>query len=149
MNALSLRFTYNPETGIFYRGTKQAGYVDKKTGYTKIMFQNKNYFAHRLAFLYMTGNFPEGHVDHINHNRSDNAWSNLRDVPQEVNNQNTAKAKVSNKLQVLGVRQRGNSYTASLGIDKKHIHLGTFSSSEEAHEAYIKAKRDLHVGCTL
>ena len=142
-------FIYDPVSGVFIRNGKVAGYQDKASGYIKIMYQRKNYFAHRLAFLYMTGEWPSNHVDHIDLNKSNNSWNNLRDIPQKINNQNVLFPKKKNKLQVLGVRQRGSSFTASLSLNKKQIHLGTFKTVAEAHAAYVSAKQNYHIGSTL
>ncbi len=141
--------TYNPATGIFLRKEKVAGYIDQATSYVKIMLLGKNYYAHRLAFLYMTGKFPSKHVDHVNKNKSDNTWNNLRDVPQAINNQNFIKATSRNNLGVLGVRQRGNSFSAAVSYNKIQVHAGSFATAEEAHQAYINLKRQLHVGNML
>ena len=79
---------YNPETGKFrWRVTKpgsaakgsEAGYVnDGYGGYRKIKINDQSYGAHQLAWLYMTGTFPEKLVDHKNGTRDDNRWENLR-----------------------------------------------------------------------
>lgn len=140
---------YNPDTGEFTKNKKIAGYIDKQSGYVKVMIKQKNYFAHRLAFLYMTGSFPTKHVDHINKDKSNNSWKNLREVSQEVNNQHYIEPTKRNKLKVLGVRQRGNSYTSSVSFNKKQYHAGTYSTPEQAHEAYVNLKRQLHIGNML
>ena len=94
---------YDPETGDFSRirvighrfkvGDK-AGTVNKQ-GYVRIMMFGMGFQAHRLAFYFMTGELPPSdlEVDHINGNRSDNKWSNLRLVTHAVNMQNSRKPK--------------------------------------------------------
>ena len=77
-------FEYNPITGLFVRKTSKgkwksgeiAGGIDVH-GYVKIRVKNLKYAAHRLAFLYMTGEIPNM-IDHINRIKSDNRWENLR-----------------------------------------------------------------------
>ena len=77
-------FEYNPITGLFVRKTSKgkwksgeiAGGIDVH-GYVKIRVKNSKYAAHRLAFLYMTGEVPNM-IDHINRIKSDNRWENLR-----------------------------------------------------------------------
>lgn len=86
---------YNPETGVFTwkprpkskRSTPVAG-GETTNGYITIGFKYKHYLAHRLAFYFMTGAFPSGMVDHINRDRTDNRWCNLRVVDASGNNQN-------------------------------------------------------------
>ena len=102
---------YDPITGIFTRKKCTAarqkigevvGVLTKKGKYLKCGIQNKEYLLHRLVFLYMTGSFPKGEVDHIDHNSLNNSWSNLRDIPKELNQQNMSKSK-RNTSGVVGV----------------------------------------------
>lgn len=81
--------TYNPETGVFLWNTskKKAG-SENHRGYIQIGIDGKLYYAHRLAFLYMTGAMPFGIVDHRNRKKADNHWANLRDTTQAENNAN-------------------------------------------------------------
>lgn len=137
---------YSPETGIFIWIKKsgnntvlygQAGSMDAK-GYLKIMLLGSRYSCHRLAFLYMTGNFPESYIDHINHDRSDNRWENLRQVSNGENSKNQSLYK-NNKSGIAGVRQAGSVWTSKIG----NMHLGTFDSLEAAIAAREKAEREL------
>jgi hypothetical protein len=144
------KLNYSLETGAFTWKTtgKEAGSISNN-GYRKIQLGGKNYYAHRLAFLAVTGQLPTAFVDHIDGNRDNNSFENLRLVNRKTNNQNIRQAKQNNKLDVLGVRKRGNSYTAQICVDGKSQHLGTYGSFDLASNAYLKAKRDLHVGCTI
>jgi len=94
----------------------------------------------------MTGEWPKYQVDHINREQSDNRWSNLRDVPQIVNLQNKSRARSDSTLGIIGVRKNGSGFMASLGHNKKVIYLGTFRTTDEATEAYLKAKTKIHEG---
>lgn len=87
---------YEPSTGGFTwkintkggaRIGKKAGGI-KNDGYWHIKIRQKVYGAHRLTWLYMTGKWPEDQMDHINHNRSDNRWVNLRSVTRSENCRN-------------------------------------------------------------
>ena len=98
---------YDPVTGIFTwrknhssmaRAGNIAGYVAKKehTKYIYIRVDNKLYLAHRLAFLYQTGKFPAKQVDHIDQNRTNNSWNNLRPASHTDNQRNRSKNKNNN-----------------------------------------------------
>lgn len=94
---------YDPDTGIFTwrirpnpRGGIQPGDVLKSShgeGYKRVSIRNRLYYAHRVAFLYMTGRWPVALIDHINGNRSDNRWANLREAEAYQNSQNLTKIK--------------------------------------------------------
>ncbi|SRR5229473_5448021 len=147
---------YNPETGIFIwlvriayriRIGDIAGYNSE--GCIKIMINGDNYYAHRLAWRYMTGEWPSALIDHCNTIRNDNRWKNLREATYAINNQNQRKAHKNNNTGLLGVRRSGKFFQAEIKLHKKSHYLGTFTTPELAYEAYLKAKRDLHPGCTL
>lgn len=125
-----------------------AGYEDRH-GHLRVRFNGKEYAVHRLVWLYVTGNFPEGEIDHINGIRSDNRFSNLRDVPHRTNMENRKKAAAHNISGVLGVTKRGDSYMARIKINGKQVILGSFASASDAHVNYLIAKRQSHDGCTL
>jgi len=150
---------YDPDTGAFIRLSarasshigKQAGCVNKTLGYVIISVEGVTYYGHRLAFLWMTGEWPQGQADHINGDRADNRWSNLRDVPKTVNVQNVHQARRHNASGLLGVRKSrgGGRWDGMITVDKRQKYLGSFATPEEAHAAYVEAKRRLHPGCTL
>lgn len=134
--------SYDPETGIFIRkrikGTKEylvgepAGRLHKVRGYREIHICGKLYYAHRLAWLYMTGEWPSGVIDHINHDKGDNRWSNLRDVDLVINGQNRKGPDSDNTLGALGVSHNGSGFRARIFECGKEIHLGTFKTIDEA-----------------
>ena len=85
---------YNPVTGNFRwkKNNKIAGWVDHTlhTDYIRINIGKKKYRVHRLAFLYMTGEFPIGDIDHIDADGLNNKWYNLRSVSRSTNRRNSA-----------------------------------------------------------
>ena len=137
---LMCSYHYDPLTGIFTRLTSNnqhrwgypAGYNHGR-GYIKIEINSKAYFAHRLAFLYVTGNFPEGQVDHINQVRDDNRWCNLRDVDRVKNATNLPKYS-TNTSGVTGVywNKNCNKWDAKICINGKLKNLGLFVDKDEA-----------------
>lgn len=155
---------YAPDTGVFtWKVTKGsraiagtvAGTVTRNVQKTiprrRIYVDGRFYWAHRLAFLYMTGSWPEYDVDHINGNPLDNRWSNLRDVPRQINCQNLRRARADSKSGLLGVSwdSSRSRWFACIRHNGKTIGLGRFEDMHEAHEAYLAAKRELHKGCTV
>ncbi len=157
-------FFYNCETGVFTRKAYKlyaatghrlgmpVGFVDVN-GYVKIKVSGDVYLAHRLAWLYVYGEWPKQHIDHIDGNRSYNAISNLRDVSYSENGQNQRKATARNRFSnLLGVSPSSrvkNPWVAQICIDGKSKHLGTFKTADLAHQAYLEAKRELHVACEI
>lgn len=148
--------SYDPETGYFTnlinRGCAKAGArteLNTPDGYLIASVDGKTYRCHRLAWLYMTGEWPRGEIDHIDGRRWNNSFSNLRDVSKSGNMQNLKKAKKHNKLGILGVSIKKGRYIAQIQVNKKGIHLGSFDTAEQASAAYIKAKRELHIEHTI
>ncbi len=148
-------FNYFPDTGLFIRRIRRSHEAAGKIaggfdhGYIKIAVDGAPYFAHRMAWLYMTGSWPIKHIDHIDGNRSNNRWNNLRDVSQSENLENRKGPTIQNKVGLLGVTRRGNRYVATLRIDGVQTYLGTYPTPETAHVAYLTAKREHHKGNTL
>lgn len=148
--------SYDPDTGIFVwrksRGPVAAGDSANSInalGYVQIQIDGYNYSGHRLAWLYVHGEWPNHTVDHMNGKRSDNRIANLRDVEHQVNLQNQRRASSSNKHGVLGVSPSGNRWRAYLVVGQKQKHLGCFSTKEEAYEAHLAGRREYMVGSLL
>ena len=90
-------------------------------------------------------------IDHINGNRTDNRIANLRAVTRGGNMQNQRRAHASNTSGLLGVyyKPKNKKWAAQIQANKKRMNLGLFKTAEEAHTAYLKAKRELHDTCTI
>jgi hypothetical protein len=148
---------YDPENGVFTwkvgRGNMKPGSlagVLSSHGYRVISIENKPQYAHRIAWLYMNGEWPTHQIDHIDGNRSNNAFANLRDVPRAVNLQNMRRAMPFGSTGLLGAHKaRNGRFTSCISADGTTKNLGAFKTPEEAHAAYLSAKRELHVGCTI
>lgn len=151
--------TYDPAIGVFRRNKTvrrfKAGEVMVGTtshGYVRIWIDGKQHAAHRLAWLWMTGHWPAADVDHIDGNRANNAWVNLRQVDRSTNLENIHGAKSHNRSTGLLGAYRSSSpgrFVSRIQVRGKDKHLGSFGSALEAHAAYMTAKRELHSGNTL
>lgn len=150
---LSELLWYDQNTGIFIRrigfGNVRSGSAagsKSNDGYMMTMIDGRRYANHRLAFLYVTGMFPDGQVDHINGNRSDNRFSNLRVVSNAENAQNVGGPQRNNKSGFFGVswHKLANKWQAQIAVSGCSRHLGLFHSPEDAYRAYLSAKIDVH-----
>jgi hypothetical protein len=150
---------YDPDTGKFtwlkppvgahrVSASSIAGCI-RRDGYRVIGLHGRDYKAHRLAFLLVTGAWPVGQVDHINGDKADNRWSNLRDVRPSVNRQNLRRATAGSKTGLLGATPDCGRYRAQIELNGRAQYLGLFDTAEAAHAAYLKAKRQHHQGNTL
>lgn len=140
--------TYNPDTGVFVRHGNCVGALNKALGYIVISLNGVNYLAHRLAWLYVHGEWPEI-TDHVNGDRTDNRLANLRSAGSNVNNQNRRAASKRSKSGVLGVCWDRGRWVAHIMADRKRKNLGRYKTIDEAQSAYLVAKRRLHAGCTI
>jgi len=128
-----------------------AGHI-RKDGYLHIKIDGKSYLAHRLAWLYVHGVWPTEDIDHRFHNTLDNRIGELRDVSNHENMQNRIKANNNNiSTGLLGAtfHKATGKYSAEITFDGKRKYLGLFASAEEAHAAYLSAKRIHHSTCTI
>lgn len=141
---------YDPETGLFtwaiarpcgVKPGDRAGHL-LKDGYVKIIALKKNYLAHRLAWLLSHGEWPDGQIDHIDGNKSNNRLSNLRVATPSQNTFARIKRKPS-KSGIRGVALVGNRWKAKIGKDGDLIHLGYFDTPEHARRAYVQAAEKL------
>lgn len=113
-----------------------------QNGYVQIGINGKYFLAHRLAYLYMTGDFPEKLVDHINGNTQDNSWQNLRLASASENSRN-AKRSSRNTSGFTGVAWNNvaKKWVASIRLAGKSTHLGCFDTAQAAAEARKAAEK--------
>ncbi len=131
---------YNPDTGIFtwLNGRGNGTLKEDKAGsicnnYIEIGVNKISYYAHRLAWLYMEGYFPENEIDHINRIKDDNRWCNLRHVSSTCNKRNRDKQS-NNTSGVSGVtfHKHNNLWQAQIKVNNKNIYIGAFKDFIEA-----------------
>lgn len=145
---------YNPETGHFYWkistgprvrvGDRAAVY--KGQGYARVQIDGVRYNAHRLAWLYVYGIYPEILVDHINLDKSDNRIVNLR-IATETENRRNTKTLENSKTGVKGVTYSTScpgKYEARIGDKGKNYYLGVFETIEAAKEVLDKKRQEIH-----
>lgn len=145
---------YNLETGIFtwtkptcprIKPGQVAGckYIDSEgQSRVRIMIKGRSYLAHRLAFLYVLGGFPNSEVDHISGLGSDNRWVNLRCVTSGENAKNR-KLISTNKSKCCGVHwsKRAKKWCANIRVSGKGINLGYFEDIRNAIAARKQAEK--------
>ena len=136
--------SYNEDTGEFIWKIKQ-GYMLPGTpaggihpsGYIFIGIDRKRYAAHRLAWLWVYGEFPKLGIDHINGVKTDNRIANLRAVSCRENQNNQYKHRGG---RLVGARFRGKSWESYITIERKYTYIGSFPTQEEAHAAYTQER---------
>lgn len=140
---------YDPETGAFaWRGGRGRAYRKIGTrhplGYLRICVDGRDYLAHRLAWLYVHGEWPADQIDHRNGRRQDNRIANLRLASNPENHQNR-KLQRNNRSGHPGVREVApGRWIAAIKTRGARRHLGTFGTFEEARDARIAAKTQDH-----
>ena len=142
---------YNPKTGKFYnriaRGRVppgiEVGTVDP-AGYLKINVDCKRYWAHRLAWFYTHGYFPENDIDHINRDPGDNRIANLREISHMCNSRNCGN-RVNNSSGVKGTHwiKTYGKWEAYITVDSRKYNLGYYDDFDEAVCARLAAEQCL------
>jgi hypothetical protein len=155
IKAILALFDYDPQSGVISSSTRRLDWQDTD-GYRRVWLnidgRRRAFMAHRLAWIYAYGNWPDGDIDHINGSRDDNRLSNLRCVDRRTNSQNQRKATKQNKTSgMLGVCFDADRkcWSAWIKYGGKNHRIGRFQTVESASAAYLEAKRRLHAGCTI
>ena len=141
---------YKPNTGEFLwkiarRGKAKKGSIagaNKTGGYRQIMIDGTMYQAHRLAWMYVYGKFPDDMIDHVNRQPGDNSIANLREATRKQNRENLG-VPANNTSGFVGVYWVPSirKWHAKIGHNKKRIHLGSFSAKDDAIHAVMCAKK--------
>lgn len=137
-------FGYDPETGIFIyriaRSNRHAGSqagARRRDGYTTLSIDGTRYYAHRIAWLYVTGHWPKNDIDHADGDRTNNRWSNLRDATRSQNIANTSR-RSTNRSGIKGVflNAQTRRWYSQITVNGLVHHLGHFDTREQAANAY-------------
>lgn len=140
---------YDPVTGgftwkVMLSSRREAGAVAgglKPSGYILIGVDGHRYRAHRLAWLYVTGEWPPDQIDHWDNVRSHNWWSNLRAADNQLNQANARRSK-NNTSGFKGVYRHRDKWRAKINVGRRHIHLGTFADPATGGLAYERAAKE-------
>lgn len=145
--------TYVPETGLFIRNTTQGRYkrgdvhgnIGATLGYWEIMVDGDRFYGHRLAWFYMTGEWPPVTVDHENTIRSDNRWENLRLATKGQQMMNRGKTK-NNKSGAKGISwdDKNQKWCAEVRFEYRRYWLGRFDELDQAVGAADAKRAELH-----
>ena len=151
---LDCLFDYDSDTGTVYWKLSRSNRIKignpvgykNPYGYLQVRLEGKLWMLHRLIWLKQTEKFPNGEIDHKDGNRSNNSWSNLRDVSKYTNMQNRKKADKDSLTGVLGAcyDKQSGKFREQLIMDKKKILNKLFYTAEEAGNAYKQAKENYY-----
>lgn len=139
---------YSPVVGVFewrkpgrrIRVGGLAGAVVKGSGYVRIVLAGKPYPAHRLAWLYMTGAWPAEDIDHIDGDRSNNAWNNLRQATKSTNGWNKCVMR-TNRSGIKGLSQHNETGRWQARFEANGEIWSAMFATKEAAESAIREKR--------
>lgn len=143
---------YDPDTGLFIwlaRCSNRAlpGSIaggGQSQGYLAIGVDRRRYLAHRLAWLYMTGAWPAAQVDHIDRDRKNNRWSNLREATAKQNAENAAAHRDSaSGVKGIGWVASRQKWVARICSNGERKQIGSFCTLEEAMAARQAAEAEL------
>lgn len=146
-------FVYDPKTGHFYNRVYRSSNAKpgqiagtlKEGRYIQINCDGILCYAHRLAYLYMTGELPDLLIDHRNGNGTDNRWKNIRLATDAENSQNRKGPDSDNQSGYLGVYpNRDGTFTAQLVLGRRKVFVKKCRTALGAYRAYLKAKREHH-----
>jgi len=143
--------SYDPVTGLFTWRVNRRGHVvagqragcdNGPNGYRVLKVAGRVYLEHRLAWFYVTGEWPERDVDHVNGNRKENSFLNLRPATRKQNLENQ-KLRIDNTSGHRGVTldKRTGRFVARIFHNRRGYHIGVFDTAEQAAVA-AKSKRD-------
>ena len=146
---------YDSLTGVFkwkrdnkyfssIKAGDEVGKGARKSGYSCANINHKQYYQHRLVWLYVYGEWPSKSIDHINGIRDDNRIENLRLASLSENQQNRGRTRKKQGLMGAYKDRSSKNWYSTIMTNKVRTHLGSFDTEEKAANAYIAAKAKLH-----
>jgi hypothetical protein len=147
---------YDPETGILtwrarttpaafkVRVGAEAGTLHRTGRYRQIQIHGRIYKAHRLGWFHYHGAWPIMAIDHINGNPSDNRLCNLRLATTSQNIANSRRRKHPHRLKGAFFDKKSRKWRSEVTKDYKKVWVGSFDTEIEAHEAYVRAAKQIH-----
>lgn len=151
--------SYDPDSGLFtrlkdfgkgrrYKAGEVAGCLDKHEGYVRIKLDGRHYWAHRLAWFYVHGEWPQHDIDHKDQIRHHNWFSNLRAVTRAENLQNQIQATARSKSGVRGVfwDSARCKWRVCISVGNKNKDVGRYDHLHEAVQARADAVKRHHPG---
>ncbi len=154
-------FDYDHVTGVISRrcrgsNSAELGAIlhrDNGDGYGRVTLLGRRVYLHRLAWLLHYGQWPEGQVDHIDGDRSNNSICNLRDVDHTANAQNIHVANSNTGLLGVSYDKGRRKFAARISVGPRGaartIFLGRYDDAETAHQAYLRAKSKYHPAASI
>lgn len=137
-------YTYNPVSGVFrYKINRARMKVGSVAGasngrYWQINHEVKKVLAHRAAWYFHCGQWPDGQIDHIDGDKLNNSIDNLQ-ILSGRDNVNKAVQKIKKSGLPLGVTVQYGRFRATAFVDGNYVYLGYYDTPEQAHQAYLEA----------
>ena len=133
---------------LIHKGSRVPGDIPQspdKDGYLRVHIDGKTYKQHRLAWYYMTGEWPPEQIDHVDTVVKNNRWSNLRLATQTQNQCNRgARKNTASGLKGVSWNKKLSRWQVSIGLNNKLLFVGLFDDKHEAHAAYCHAAQERH-----
>lgn len=150
---LRLLLDYDKESGALtwrtsakrgYQPGDVAGFIHRaRSSYRIVRLEGRQHYSHRLIWKIVTGEDPDGVIDHIDGDGTNNAWANLRPA-SECQNGHNRRLNKNNKSGVKGVHQKGGRWRAIIRSKKQRYDLGCFDCVEDAERAIVPLRKKLH-----